>query len=103
MAIKTSQLERGRLNLSKPLEQVFEEYFASLAGETPKNLYKTMLGELELLLLNRVMFHEQGNQSQTAKTLGLSKSSVRNKIAFYKIDCLEIRRRSQPKAKIEFL
>jgi len=88
MATKTSILDRERLNLRKPLEKVFEEYFASLEGEVPQNLYSTVTVEVEKLLLDFVILRE-GSQRKAFKVLGLSLSSIRKKVALYKNELLE--------------
>jgi two-component system nitrogen regulation response regulator GlnG len=44
------------------------------------NLYNETLEVMERILLTRVLNHTQGNQSQAARILGISRSSLRNKL-----------------------
>ena len=42
--------------------------------------YADLKAILERILLTRVLNHTQGNQSQAARILGISRSSLRNKL-----------------------
>jgi two-component system nitrogen regulation response regulator GlnG len=44
------------------------------------NLYNETLEVMERILLSRVLNQTQGNQSQAARLLGISRSSLRNKL-----------------------
>ncbi|MGD9153510.1 MAG: helix-turn-helix domain-containing protein [Gammaproteobacteria bacterium] len=47
------------------------------------NIYDMVLGDVEKPLLEAVMKHVNGNQSNAAKTLGLSCGTLREKLKIY--------------------
>jgi Fis family transcriptional regulator len=50
------------------------------------NLYDLVLAEVERPLLETVMRHTHGNQTHAAALLGMSRSTLRKKLAQYDID-----------------
>ncbi len=77
------------LNNDKPLrkhtEEALQQYFASLNGDRPGNLYQLVLGEIEEPLFKAVMEYTRGNQSQAAGILGLNRGTLRKKLKTYSI------------------
>ncbi len=63
-----------------------ENYFCNLEGETPVNLYKLVLGEVELPLLEMVMRYTRGNQTKAADILGINRSTLRKKLKQYDME-----------------
>ena len=59
------------------------EYFDSLKGEKPENVYNLVLTEVEYPLLQATMKFTNGNQSQAAHMLGINRGTFRKKLAFY--------------------
>ncbi len=57
-----------------------EAFVEKRIGEDSINLYNETLEVMERILLTRVLNHTQGNQSQAARILGISRSSLRNKL-----------------------
>ena len=68
------------------VESLLDRYFALLDGEDPKNLYKMILAEMEIPLLKKVLTFTRGNQCKAAIYLGISRGTLRKKIAQYHID-----------------
>ncbi len=68
------------------VETLLDRYFALLDGEDPKNLYKMILAEMEIPLLKKVLTFTRGNQCKAAIYLGISRGTLRKKIAQYHID-----------------
>jgi len=68
------------------VQQSLQNYFAQLDGEEPANLYSMVLAQMEVPLLNMVMRYTNGNQSKAAKILGISRGTLRKKLAIYQID-----------------
>ena len=60
-------------------------YFAELKGTDPTGLYQQMTEELERHLFKFVMKQAQGNISRAARILGISRSTLRNKLDQYDI------------------
>lgn len=61
-------------------------YFAQLDGEQPNELYKLVLAEIEPPLFKTIINITQGNQSKAAKILGMSRGTLRKKLAEYDIN-----------------
>ncbi len=74
---------------SKPLrvhtEEALDEYFTSLNGDRPGDLYDLVMGEVEEPLFRAVMSFTQGNQSQAAGILGINRGTLRKKLKSYSI------------------
>ena len=68
------------------VQQSLQNYFAKLDGEEPANLYSMVLAQMEVPLLKMVMRYTNSNQSKAAKILGISRGTLRKKLAIYKID-----------------
>lgn len=77
------------LKNKKPLRQHTEEalnqYFASLNGDRPGDLYDLVLGEVEEPLFKAVMDYTRGNQSQAAGILGINRGTLRKKLKTYSL------------------
>jgi len=71
--------------LRKHTEEALKQYFASLNGDRPGDLYHLVLGEVEEPLFKAVMDYTQGNQSQAAGILGLNRGTLRKKLKTYSI------------------
>lgn len=72
-----------RMPLRYHVQQAVEQYFLELEGEEAKNLYQTILQEVEKPLLEVALKHTQGNQSKTAQILGLNRGTLRKKMQQY--------------------
>ena len=76
---------KNRKPLRKHTEEALKQYFASLNGDRPGDLYQLVLGEVEAPLFKAVMDYTQGNQSQAAGILGLNRGTLRKKLKTYSI------------------
>jgi len=76
---------RNKKPLRKHTEEALKQYFASLNGDRPGDLYHLVLGEVEEPLFKAVMDYTQGNQSQAAGILGLNRGTLRKKLKTYSI------------------
>jgi len=74
---------------SKPLHQHTEDalnqYFESLNGDRPGDLYDLVMGEVERPLFKAVMDFTDGNQSQAADILGINRGTLRKKLRCYSL------------------
>ena len=81
--------EAKALRNSKPLrkhtEEALTQYFATLNGDRPGDLYDLVLGEVEEPLFRAVMSYTRGNQSQAAGILGINRGTLRKKLKTYSI------------------
>ncbi len=61
-------------------------YFKQMNGHAVSDLYRMVISEVERPLLETVMREMEGNQSRAAAILGISRSTLRKKLAMYKLD-----------------
>jgi len=59
------------------------EYFNNLEGEEPAELYKMVLAEMEIPLLEKILKYTRGNQTRAAEILGLNRGTLRKKLKQY--------------------
>ena len=71
--------------LCKHTEDALDQYFATLNGDRPGDLYDLVIGEVERPLFQAVMDYTQGNQSQAACILGINRGTLRKKLRTYSI------------------
>ena len=67
----------------KLIKDSLSNYFLNLDGSSTSNIYNLVISEVEQPLLELIMQHTQGNQSQAAKLLGLSRSTLRKLLEQY--------------------
>ena len=60
-------------------------YFDSLNGQKPGDLYELVLGQVEEPLFKAVMKYTKGNQSQASEVLGINRGTLRKKLKAYSI------------------
>ncbi|MBT4963289.1 MAG: Fis family transcriptional regulator [Francisellaceae bacterium] len=71
--------------IAESITQSMSEYFQHLEGTEVNNIYELVLREVEKPLIKSIMNFANGNQSQAAKWLGLSRNTLRKLIAKYNI------------------
>jgi len=82
---KKSKALRNNKPLREHTELALRDYFDSLNGDRPGDLYELVLGEVEEPLFRTVMNFTQGNQSQAADILGINRGTLRKKLKAYSI------------------
>ena len=65
-----SMLENAVLTVTQQYLQASEE--------DPKNLYRTIIDEVEKPLLEKIMEHTYGNQSRAAICMGINRATLRS-------------------------
>ncbi len=77
-------------NQQEPLREAVRDalthYFDQLDGTAPNDLHQLVMQQVEQPLLEVVMNHTGGNQSRAATMLGISRSTLRKKLAMYEIE-----------------
>ena len=71
--------------LNEYIRRSLKQYFDDLNGTDPVNLHNELTQELEKILFEFVMKRTDGNRSQAAQILGISRSTLRKKLAQYDI------------------
>ncbi|MDQ2994455.1 MAG: DNA-binding transcriptional regulator Fis [Pseudomonadota bacterium] len=86
IVLAISEQEARGLPLRKLIKAALDTYFEQLDGEDPANLYDMVLEEVERPLLKIVMAFTAGNQSKAATLLGMSRGTLRKKLAQYQLE-----------------
>ena len=71
--------------LKESTETALQEYFKTLNGNAPNGLYKLVINEVELPLIEAVMEFTHKNQSQAAEILGINRSTLRKKLKLFEL------------------
>lgn len=74
------------VSLGECVEIAVDRYFNDLSGFPADGLYNLVLAEVERPLLLSTLKQVNGNQTQAAKLLGVSRGTLRNKLAKLGID-----------------
>ncbi len=72
--------------LSDCVSSALDSYFTHLNGHSINKLHQMVIEEVERPLFQCTMTHTGGNQSKAAALLGISRSTLRKKLAYYGID-----------------
>jgi Fis family transcriptional regulator len=68
------------LTLRSHAERALSDYFTSLNGSRPADLYDLVLREVEEPLFRVVLDYAEGNQSRAAGILGINRATLRKKL-----------------------
>ncbi len=82
----TPRRERRKQPIRRSVTSALERYLGDLNGHEVNDLYHVVLSEVEPAILNVVMDHVEGNQSQAATMLGISRCTLRKKLKQYKLE-----------------
>jgi len=74
------------MSLQESVSYSIQQYFTKLDGQPPANLYDLFLAEVEKPLLEMVLKFTNNNQSKAAIVLGLSRGTLRKKMALYNLN-----------------
>ena len=69
--------------LRECVKSALDHYFIQLNGHETADLYEFVIKEVEKPLLESVMEQANGNQSRAATMLGISRSTLRKKLALH--------------------
>ncbi len=72
--------------LGDQVRATMKDYFQHLNGYGASGLYQMVLSQVEPPLLETVMEYAGGNQTRAAEILGISRSTLRKKLALYDLD-----------------
>jgi Fis family transcriptional regulator len=85
-APKPLQIERRTTPLRTCVEEALSDYFETLDGHQPCDLYKLVMGEAEHALLSSVLRHTQGNQTRAAELLNINRGTLRKKLRLHGLE-----------------
>jgi Fis family transcriptional regulator len=69
--------------LREHVKQTVRNYFNTLNGAQPVDVFKLVTEEVEHALYEEVMAYTRGNQSLAARIMGISRGTLRTKLAQY--------------------
>ncbi|MDR0247866.1 MAG: Fis family transcriptional regulator [Burkholderiales bacterium] len=78
-------LTKAARQIDASVEEALECYFREMDGEIPDNLYEMVIGRAERALFTSVIERAQGNQCKAAQMLGVSRTTLRNRLAAFKL------------------
>ena len=71
--------------LRQNVQEAIRRYLEDMGHSQPECLYRVLMAEVEPPLIEEVLRYTQGNQSQTAKILGMTRNTLRAKLNRYDI------------------
>ena len=71
--------------LRQNVQAAIRRYLEDMGQSQPAGLYRTLLAEVEPPLIEEVLRYTRGNQSRTAKILGMTRNTLRTKLNRYQI------------------
>ena len=79
----TNDAVTSELPLREQVKQTVRQYFNSLSGNKPVDVYKLVIEEVEGALYEEMMVFTRGNQSLAARLMGVSRGTLRTKLTQY--------------------
>ena len=83
--IEPAARQNYSIPLRKNVQAAIRRYLEDMGQSQPNCLYQTLLAEVEPPLLDEVLRYTHGNQSRTAKILGITRNTLRTKLHRYDI------------------
>jgi Fis family transcriptional regulator len=74
------------LCLNEFVRCVVQRYLDDMGDTPPDNLNGVIMGEAERALVSTVLDHTGGNQSRAAEILGITRTTLRNRIRRYGLE-----------------
>ena len=78
-----SRRERRKQPIRRSVTSAIELYLDDMSGHEVTDLYHVVLSEVEPALLDVVMNYVEGNQTEAARMLGVSRGTLRKKLKLY--------------------
>lgn len=71
--------------LREHVQHTIRQFLADMDCTEPENVYRKLLAEIEPPLIEEVLRYTAGNQSRTARVLGMTRNTLRSKLRRYNI------------------
>ena len=68
--------------LRENVKEAIRRYLEDMGNSQPDSLYRTLLAEVEPPLIEEVLRYTQGNQSRTAKIIGMTRNVILDRLSF---------------------
>ncbi len=79
--------------LREHVQKNIRRYLSDMGNTEPENLHQKLLDEIEPPLIEEILRYTGGNQSRTARILGMTRNTLRSRIRRYGIQCRKHSRR----------
>ncbi len=87
--VTTLRVDRDQVRAKEPLRNyvrdAIENYFTELDGHNTTDLYRMVISEVEVPLLEAVLRHTRGNHSKAAEVLGINRGTLRKKLKLHNL------------------
>lgn len=74
-----------KVNLQEYTRQTVNRYLRNLKGHQAKNLYDFVIDQIEKGIIVEVLEFTSGNRTQASEILGITRTTLRNKIKKHKL------------------
>ena len=75
--------ERRKQPIRRSVTSAIDLYLQDMGGHEVNDLYHVVLSEVEPAILDVVMNYVEGNQTEAAEMLGISRGTLRKKLKLY--------------------
>lgn len=82
---KKSKKKKSPPCMGEFVSMATQQYLDDMGQTPPDNLHKIILCEAERALIATVLSHTEHNQSRAADILGITRATLRNRMARYKL------------------
>jgi Fis family transcriptional regulator len=86
MAPRKKKTAKARpVPLKDHVRRTIRRYLEDMGSTEPEHVYRKLLSEIEPPLIEEVLRYAGGNQSRTARILGMTRNTLRSKLRRYEI------------------
>jgi len=85
LVTETAEEQVYPITLRQYVQDAIRLYLEDMGQSQPECLYQTLLAEVEPPLIEEVLRYTRGNQSKTARILGITRNTLRTKLNRYDI------------------
>ena len=71
--------------LRQNVQEAIRRYLEDMGNSQPDSLYRVLMAEVEPPLIEEVLRYTHGNQSRSARILGMTRNTLRTKLNRYRI------------------
>lgn len=82
---KSASEADSTIPLRQNVQAAIRRYLEDMGQSQPESLYRTLMAEVEPPLIEEVLRYTQGNQTQTARILGMTRNTLKAKLDRYDI------------------
>jgi Fis family transcriptional regulator len=75
-----------RAPLRECVREALDVYLTSLGDHDAHDLFRLVMHEIEIPMLQAVLAHTRGNQSRAAQMLGINRGTLRKKLRLYGLE-----------------